>query len=202
MGLADLTVQVIVFRVFALMILVGIHGGIIAWTAVRLGDPGPRYDGRLTVVPTSHLDLLGAVCLILFGLGWSRPVAVDAQKLRFGRAGVGLIILMGALSLLTTAAILGALIQPAITSLSLTSGLATAAFLRAASDLAIAFALLSLLPIPPLAGGLLLDAFGVRLTSSVQLILTAALVVVIAMGTTIRIIDPVAAVLAPIILGT
>jgi hypothetical protein len=200
MGLSDLTLQVIVFRVLALLIIVGIHGSLIAWTAALLGDQGPRQDGRLTINPGSHVDLLGGASLILFGLGWSKPVAVEARNLRFGGAGLLVVILAGFFGLIATAIALAALIQPALTSLPLTSGLATAAFLRAASGLALSCAFLSLLPLPPLAGGLLLGAFAGSDRPWLKWVSAAVVIVLMATGVMRQMLDPVAAVLTPFIL--
>ena len=50
MWLSEITLQSIAFRVLALLIIAGIHGGIVAGAAVLLGDKGPKYDGRLTIL--------------------------------------------------------------------------------------------------------------------------------------------------------
>ena len=88
------------------------------------------------------------------------------------------------------AALLDALALPALTTLPLTAGLATAAFLRAASSLSIWFALLGLVPIPPLTGGLLLEAFGIRVSRRVQWILAAVLLVAVATGVVRQLLGP------------
>ncbi len=93
MGLTDLTLQAIAFRVLALLIVAGLHGGIVSRAAVLLGDKGPKYDGRLTVVPTGHIDLVGAFSLVLYGLGWGKPVAIDVREFRIGRFGIVVVIL-------------------------------------------------------------------------------------------------------------
>ncbi len=80
MWLSEITLQSIAFRVLALLIIAGIHGGIVAGAAVLLGDKGPKYDGRLTIVPTRHIDFVGAVGLIIFGFGWAKPMAIDARQ--------------------------------------------------------------------------------------------------------------------------
>ena len=201
MGLSDITLQSIAFRVLALLIIAGIHGFAIAATAVFLGDKGPRYDGRLTVVPAGHIDLVGAVGLVLFGLGWAKPVDVDAGEFRIGRAGIVIVILAGFFGLLATAALLSALVLPALTALPHTAALTTAAFLRTAGHLSIGVALLSLVPLPPLAGGLILGAFGIHVSRQVQLGLAALLLVAVATGVVGRLLGPAHAVLASVILG-
>lgn len=201
MWLSEITLQSIAFRVLALLIMAGIHGGIVAGAAVLLGDKGPKYDGRLTIVPTRHIDFVGAVGLIIFGFGWAKPMAIDARQFRIGRFGIVVAILAGFVGLLVTAALLDALILPALTTLPLTAGLTTAAFLRAASSLSIWFALLSLIPIPPLTGGMLLNAFGIRVSRQAQWILATVLLVAVATGVVRQLLGPAHAVLAPLILG-
>lgn len=203
MGFPDLnlTLQLIAFRVLALLIIAGVQGGIVAAVAVLLGDKGPKHDGRLTLMPIGHVDLVGAISLILFGLGWTKPMAIDARQFGIGRIGIVVVILASFVGLLITAALLAALIVPALLALPLTAALTAAAFLRAASSLAIWFALLGLIPIPPLTGGLLLDTFGIRVSRQAQWILASVLLVAVATGVVRQFLSPAHAVLASIILG-
>lgn len=201
MWVSELTIQSIIFRTLALLIIAGIHGGSVAGAAVVLGDKGPKYDGRLTLAPSSHIDLVGAISLVIFGLGWAKPMAIDTRQFGSGRIGIIVVILAGFVGVMVTAAILNALIVPALTMLSLTAGLTTAAFLRAASSLSIWFALLGLIPIPPLTGGLLLSAFGIRVSTQAQWILGAMLLVTLATGVIRELLGPAHAVLASFMLG-
>lgn len=200
MGLPDFTLQSIGFRGLALLIIAGVQGGFVAGAAVLLGDKGPKYDGRLTVAPAGHLDLLGTIGTIFFGLGWAKPVAVDARKIRIGRMGIVPVILAGFAGLLFLAVLFDALALPALTTLPLTAGLTAAAFLRAASGLSIWFALFSLVPIPPLTGGLLLEALGIRVSRRMQWILASVLFVTVATGVVRHLLGPTQAVLASLIL--
>jgi len=201
MEMSSITFQLIVFRVLALLIIAGVHGGIVAATAVLLGDKGPGYDGRVTINPTAHVDVVGAFSLTLFGFGWTRPTAIDAGQFRIGRIGIVLVILAGVLGLLAMAAFLNALILPALTTLPQTGGLTTAAFLRSASSLMIWFALFNLVPLPPLTGGLLLRACGIRLSQQVQWILVALLLVAAATGVVRQILRPAHTLLASVLFG-
>lgn len=201
MGLPDLTLQSIAFRVLALLIIAGVQGAIVAGTAVLLGDKGPQYDGRLTMLPTSHIDLVGAISMVLFGLGWAKPVAIDAQQFRIGWIGLVLVILASFVGLVVLAMLLDALVVPALTLLPLTAGLTTAAFLGAAGSLSIWFALLGLIPVPPLTGGLLLNALGLRVSRTAQGILAAVLLAAVATGMVRRLLGPAQTVLAAVILG-
>jgi len=182
MRFSEITLQLLAFRGLALLIIAGVHGAALAGVAVLLGDRGPKYDGRLTLSPGGHLDPVGSVATLLFGLGWTKPVAVEAQRLRFGRVGIVLVVLAGFVALMALAAVFNVLVRPALTTLPHTAALATAAFLRAASSLSVWFALLSLIPLPPLAGGMVLQAFGIRIPPTAQWLLVALLFVAVATG--------------------
>ncbi len=197
----NLTLQSIGFRVVALLIMAGVQGFTVAGAAVLLGDKGPENDGRVTVSPASHIDLVGAIGLIIFGFGWSKPVDIDAREFRIGRIGIVVVILASVAGLLATAALLAALILPALTLLQHTAALTTAAFLRTASSLSIWFALLALVPIPPLTGAQILCAYGIRVSPRVQGFLAAALLVAIATGVVRQLLGPAHSLLAAAILG-
>ena len=85
--MADLTLQQLVLRLFAFVVIAGVHGFVLAATAYALGDPGPKYDGRLRANPLSHLDLLGTLSGILFSVGWIKPIAINPAEMRPGRIG-------------------------------------------------------------------------------------------------------------------
>ena len=44
-----------------------------------LGDPTPKVQGRLSINPFQHLDLVGTLLLFFFGFGWAKPVQVDSR---------------------------------------------------------------------------------------------------------------------------
>ncbi len=85
MGLIELLFRnpvefVIVFGVIVLSL--SIHEFAHAWAGDKLGDPTPRYQGRLTLNPLAHLDPLGTALLVLVGFGWGKPVEIDLFNLK------------------------------------------------------------------------------------------------------------------------
>jgi len=202
MWLTDLTLQTIGFRVLTLLIIVGIQGGILAATAVLLGDKGPRYDGRLTIMPFSHIDFAGAISLIIFGLGWAKQMDIDSQQFRVSGVSIITTIFAGFIGLLIVATLLNELVLPALTMLPFTVGIATAEFLRGASSLTVWFALLSLIPIPPLTGGILISIIGLRVPQKTQWILAIILLVGVATGVIHQLLYPAYSVLASLIFIT
>lgn len=155
----------------------------------------------MTLLPGRHIDIVGAFSLVLYGFGWGRPVAIDAGEFRIGRIGIVAVILAGFVGLLGLAAVLDALVRPALTTLPYSAALTTAAFLRVASSLSIWFALLSLIPVPPLTGGLLLTAAGIRIPRQLQWIPSVVLLVAVATGAVRQLLGPAYAQLASVILG-
>lgn len=52
------------------------------YVAYRCGDPTAKMMGRLSLNPAHHLDPIGTVCMVLFGIGWARPVPVNPRNFR------------------------------------------------------------------------------------------------------------------------
>ena len=198
---SDLTIQLVVMRLIAGVLMATVQGAAIAAAAVLLGDKGPRYDGRLTLLPSRHVDLLGLASIVLSGFGWSRPVAIETALLRFGRWGLVIAALAGSVALLALGWLLTLLVIPLLTLLPYTAGLTTAAFVRVAARLCVWMALFTLLPLPPLAGAHLLTAIGVRLPSSAGLVIGWVLLLASAFGITRMILAPAYDVVAPLLLG-
>lgn len=77
----NIPLPILVSRIFVLMVAFTIHEFAHAWTADHFGDDTPRSQGRITLNPMAHLDLVGTFMLLVAGFGWARPVMVNAYKL-------------------------------------------------------------------------------------------------------------------------
>jgi Zn-dependent protease len=154
--LIDFSLQQLVLRLCALLFIVAVHGLAVAAVAVALGDPGPRQDGRLTLNPFAHLDILGGVSALLFSVGWIRPIAIDPAELRPGRAGLALAVIAGAAATLLSALALRLLRPMVLPLLPDTASALAFALIEMTGKLSVWFALLNLLPVPPLTGSHLL----------------------------------------------
>lgn len=62
-----------------------IQGYAKALVADKLGDKTPRFQGRLTLNPLAHIDLLGFIMILLVKFGWTKPVEVNPSALKRGR---------------------------------------------------------------------------------------------------------------------
>ncbi len=157
-GLTDLTLQLVVLRLASYVFIAAVHGAAVAAAAVAMGDEGPRHDGRLRLNPLAHLDVVGTLSGALFSIGWIRPIAVDPAGLRPGRMGLVLVVAAGAVATVA-AAIALRLLRPFILPLLPDTASATAfALIEISSELSLWFALVNLLPLPPLTGAHLLAA--------------------------------------------
>ncbi|OGM29911.1 hypothetical protein A2801_00995 [Candidatus Woesebacteria bacterium RIFCSPHIGHO2_01_FULL_41_10] len=138
----------------ALVVAITVHEFAHAWTAVRLGDPTPQLQGRLTLNPLAHLDLLGTLMLLLVRFGWGKPVQFDPYNLENPRRDAAIISLAGPLSNLIVASFLSVVLRIAIMPFSPLSFLA--GFIPPFIYLNVVLAVFNLIPIHPLDGGKIL----------------------------------------------
>ena len=68
------------------------------YVAMKLGDHTARYCGRITMNPLKHLDLIGALSMLLFGIGWAKPVPINPMNFRNPKKGMALTGLAGPVS--------------------------------------------------------------------------------------------------------
>ncbi len=130
--------------------------------AVKLGDPTPRYQGRLTINPFAHIDWFGAACIILFGFGWAKPVQVNQRYFKNPKFDMALTALAGPVANLLMALV--SLLICNLTRLFYKESIATVLLFvyyifYYIADINIYLAVFNLIPIPPLDGSRLLSAF-------------------------------------------
>jgi len=96
----------LVYVIIALLVALTFHEASHALVAYWLGDMTPKKMGRLSLNPFAHLDPLGALMILLIGLGWGKPVQIDAEKLKPGpKIGMALVAGAGPLTNLLLAAV-------------------------------------------------------------------------------------------------
>lgn len=80
-----------------LLISVTIHEWAHGFTAYKFGDPTPKDQGRLTLNPLAHIDPVGALLLLIVGIGWAKPVQINPNYIH-GRFKLFLVAFAGPLS--------------------------------------------------------------------------------------------------------
>lgn len=98
-----LAVLVIIF------LILPFHEWAHAFTASLLGDRAVKGRGRLSINPLSHIDPMGALCMLLFGFGWAKPVPIDPRNFKNPKVGMAITAIMGPIANIV-AAFIGLLI--------------------------------------------------------------------------------------------
>ncbi len=92
-----MTSQGIYYLIRALVALVAIpfHECGHALAAWLLGDDTAKRQGRLSMNPFAHFDLLGTLCMVFAGVGWAKPVSTDPRNFKNPKWGMALTALAG-----------------------------------------------------------------------------------------------------------
>lgn len=138
----------------AILIAISFHEFAHGYVAYRLGDPTPKYQGRLTVNPLAHLDPVGTLMLIVSHFGWAKPVMVNPLNFRGDKKkGMLYVALAGPLTNMLIA-LIGAILYNLIRNLPIDIFFIIA--LDYLIQINIGFALFNLIPVPPLDGSKIL----------------------------------------------
>ena len=85
-----MTTQATYYIIRALVALVAIpfHEAGHALAAWLLGDATAKREGRLSLNPFAHFDLLGTLCMVFAGVGWAKPVSTNPRNFKNPISGV------------------------------------------------------------------------------------------------------------------
>ncbi len=134
-----------------------IHEWAHAITAHKLGDDTPEHDGRVTLNPIAHMDLLGSVifpllCIFVLpgGLlfGWGKPVMINVSNFKNRKRDEILTTLAGPGSNLALA-----LISAVVGGVLFRFEPRTAELFVQLIGINVLLAVFNLIPLPPLDGG-------------------------------------------------
>lgn len=159
-ALLDLTGQV-----FAALLCIIIHECAHGFAADRLGDHTARNSGRLSWNPLRHIDPFGLLVMLTAGVGWAKPVPVDARNFRNPRRGMAVTALAGPLSNFILAFLMMVLARimydhPMVqTTASWTVFLYLLNLVIHIAVLSLGLGIFNLIPIPPLDGSKVLFSF-------------------------------------------
>ena len=123
------------------------------YTAYLLGDDTAKSRGRLTLNPIKHMDVMGLLMMLVFHVGWAKPVPVNMYKFKNPKRGMALTALAGPMSNLVIAVVFmfvsGLLYIPLYSS---SIGYFFLGMLQLTAYISIGLGLFNLIPIPPLDG--------------------------------------------------
>ncbi len=88
-------IRTLLINVPITLIALTLHELAHGWVSGKLGDPTPKRDGRMTLNPLAHLDVLGTILMIFTGFGWAKPVMVNPMYYKDRKKGMALVGLAG-----------------------------------------------------------------------------------------------------------
>lgn len=152
----------------SVLIALTIHEYCHGYAAYKLGDDTAKNLGRLTLNPIKHLDPYGTISLLLFHMGWAKPVPVNARNFKDPRKGMAITAAAGPASNIILA-FFSTFLWLLVYALGVRSEiktefqynliLNTLDFLSIFFSINIGLGLFNLLPIPPFDGSRLLYVF-------------------------------------------
>lgn len=154
LSLANIAVVII-----SILVSLTIHEAMHAYVAHALGDTTAKDEGRLTLNPLQHVDLLMTiglpVVMIMLGLPpllIAKPVPFDPHSVRYGEYGAALVALAGPFTNL------GLAVVASIAMRLIGFDSEFAAMLNIFVQINITFFVFNMIPFPPLDGSRLLYA--------------------------------------------
>lgn len=149
----------------AIVLCLSVHETCHGLAAYALGDRTAASQGRLTLDPMAHIDPMGFLCMLFLGFGWARPVPVNCANFKNRRTGMAIVAAAGPASNFMLGFI-GYFVYFAVTYFTAdftgVPGLFTwviGQFFRYLASLSIGLGAFNLLPVYPLDGSRIVDAF-------------------------------------------
>ncbi len=160
-GFSTENILIVLLTIPSVMLSLSFHESAHGYIAYKLGDPTARCMGRVTLNPLKHLEPMGMISMLLFGIGWAKPVPINPNNFKNRKAGMALCGLAGPVSNLIlaffsmllykiTAAIF--LSFGALSSSAVTLEIVILYFFLMFAQMNIYLAIFNLIPVPPFDG--------------------------------------------------
>jgi len=89
------TIKQLIIQAPAFLFALSFHEFSHGYIAFIFGDHTAKNEGRLTLNPFSHLDLLGTIAIFLINIGWAKPVPINPIYFKNPRKDMLLVSLAG-----------------------------------------------------------------------------------------------------------
>ncbi len=154
------------YSVPAILFAISIHEFSHGYVAYKLGDPTASNQGRLTLNPMKHFDLIGFIAMLLVHVGWAKPVPVNIRYFKNVRRDSALVGIAGPASNIISAIVFAIIYLGFLKIVSIYQFdmryevlFGIISILQNFIFLNVGLCIFNLLPIPPLDGSRILDSF-------------------------------------------
>ena len=121
--------------------------------AYKLGDDTAKRAGRLTLNPLKHLDPVGLLMMLVFHVGWAKPVPVNMFRFKNPKRGMAITALAGPVSNIIIAIVFLFLYGVGYIPLGFSSvGNYILTMLELTAYISLGLAVFNLIPVSPLDG--------------------------------------------------
>ncbi len=137
-----------------ILLIMPVHELAHAYVAHLCGDDTAKWNGRLTLNPFKHLDVMGTVMMLTVGIGYAKPVPVIPRNFRHYKRDMILVALAGPLSNFAMAFAAVGLFRVClffVTDAAVYEAL-TMILVHTIASVNVSLMVFNLLPIPPLDG--------------------------------------------------
>ncbi len=76
------TILYYIVRLVAVAIVISCHEFAHGLVAYWCGDKTAKINGRLTLNPIAHINIIGFLMMIIVGFGWANPVPIDSRNFK------------------------------------------------------------------------------------------------------------------------
>lgn len=136
------------------LICITLHEVSHGYVAHLMGDNTAKDAGRLSLNPIKHIDIMGLLMMVIFKVGWAKPVPINMYNFKNPKRGMAVTALAGPVSNLLIAVIFlflyGILYLPMNAGSTFVQEILS--MVETTAYLSIGLAVFNIIPIPPLDG--------------------------------------------------
>lgn len=145
-------IREMIVTIIAIVTAISVHEFGHAYSAHLLGDDTAKMSGRMTLDPAKHIDPIGLLSMMVFKIGWAKPVPVNSSNFKNYKVGSVIVSLSGAICNIITAIV-------CVILLKFVKMEALYMILNTTMIYNVFFASFNLLPLPPLDGWGIISPF-------------------------------------------